>query len=199
MDAILSYQKAREIDPHNPKIKKRLKQLEYKQSDESDGVYAKASKYYSEGDLKSALKYLQIAKQIDSSSPKVSAFLFKVQKDITVKVKDLDAEGVSLFEGNEKEKAKAKFQEVLKLKSNDDTANDYVKQMTGQQSQAKADAEQAKTLYYDGVSLYINGNIHEAIAKWNECLKADPSYVSANENIKKAEAKLQSIEKLSNS
>src|SRR5665213_997050 len=198
LDAIHSYEQAKEIDPHNPKIKKRLKQLESKQSDESDGTYAKALKFYSEGDLKSALKYLQMAKQIDSSSAKVAAFLFKVQKDITVKVKDLDAEGISLFEGNEKEKAKAKFQEVLKLKSNDDTANDYVKQMTGQQSQAKADAEQAKTLYYDGVSLYINGNIHEAIAKWNECLKADPGYVSANENIKKAEAKLQSIEKLSN-
>src|SRR5665213_1530368 len=197
-DAILSYQKAKEIDPHNPKIKKRLKQLESNQSDASDSTYAKALKYYSGGELKSALKYLQMAKQIDSSSSKVAAFLFKVQKDITVKVKDLDAEGVSLFESNDKEKAKAKFQEVLKLKSNDDTANDYVKQMTGQQSQAKADAEQAKTLYYDGVSLYINGNIHEAIAKWNECLKADPGYVSANENIKKAEAKLQSIEKLSN-
>lgn len=198
-DAILSYQKAKEIDPHNPKIKKRLKQLESNQSDASNGTYAKALKCYSEGDIKSALKYLQMAKQVDSSSSKVAAFLFKVQKDITVKVKDLDAEGVSLFEGNEKEKAKAKFQEVLKLKSNDDTANDYVKQMTGQQSQAKADAEQAKTLYYDGVSLYINGNIHEAIAKWNECLRADPGYVSANENIKKAEAKLKSIEKLSNS
>jgi tetratricopeptide (TPR) repeat protein len=198
LDAIHSYEQAKEIDPHNPKIKKRLKQLESKQSDESDSTYTKALKSYSEGDLKSALKYLQMAKQIDSSSSKVAAFLFKVQKDITVKVKDLDAEGISLFEGNEKEKAKAKFQEVLKLKSNDDTANDYVKQMTGQQSQAKADAEQAKTLYYDGVSLYINGNIHEAIAKWNECLKADPGYVSASENIKKAEAKLQSIEKLSN-
>jgi tetratricopeptide (TPR) repeat protein len=198
LDAILSYQKAREIDPHNPKIKKRLKQLQSTQSDESEDAYAKALKCYSKGDLKNALRYLQMEKQIDSSSPKVAAFLFKVQKDITVKVKDMDAEGISLFEGNDKEKAKAKFQEVLKLKSNDDTANDYVKQMTGQQSQAKADAEQAKTLYYDGVSLYINGNIHEAITKWNECLQADPGYVSAAENIKKAEAKLQSIKKLSN-
>ncbi len=198
-NALLAYRKAREIDPKNSKIKKRLKQLESRQSDESDTVYAKAKKSYSKGDLKSALKYLQQAEQINASSPEVKALKFKVQKDITVKVKDLDAEGVAFFDGGNKEKAKAKFEEVLKLKSGDETANDYVKQMTGQQSQQKVDAEKAKTLYYDGVSLFINGKIHEAIDKWNECLVQDPGNVNAQENIKKATVKLQSIEKLNKS
>jgi tetratricopeptide (TPR) repeat protein len=129
----------------------------------------------------------------------VKAFLFKVQKDITVKVKELDVKGVALFDGGNKEEAKAKFEEVLKLKSSDETANDYVKKLTGQQSQEKVDAEKAKALYYEGVSLYINGKIHEAIDKWKECLKQDPGNMNAQKNIDKAMVKLQSIEKLNKS
>jgi cytochrome c-type biogenesis protein CcmH/NrfG len=71
--------------------------------------------------------------------------------------------------------------------------------LTGQQSVQKADAEKVKALYYEGVNLYINGKIHEAIAKWQECLKHDPGNVNAQNNIKKAQVKLQSIEKLSKS
>jgi tetratricopeptide (TPR) repeat protein len=198
-DAILSFKKAREIDPDNSKVKKRLKQLLGKQSDASDSIYAKAEKNYGNGDLKEALKDLQEAKQIDPSNSKIAGFLFKVQKDITVKVKELDSDGTDLFNSGNKDKAMEKFQEVLKLKSNDDTANDYVKQMTGQQSQAKVDSEKAKSLYYEGVDLYINGKISEAIGKWQACLEADPGNVNAQANIDKAKAKLQSIEKLNQS
>ncbi len=198
-DAIVSYQRAKEIDPKNSKVKKRLKQLLGKQSDASDSVYAKAEKSYAKGDLKAALKDLQQAKQIDPSDSKIAGFLFKVQKDITVKVKELDSDGTDLFNSGNKDKAMEKFQQVLTLKSNDETANDYVKQMTGQQSQAKVDSEKAKSLYYEGVDLYINGKISEAIGKWQACLQADPGNVNAQANIDKAKAKLQSIEKLNQS
>ena len=198
-NAVVSYQKAKELDPKNSKLKKRLKQLKEKQSDESDTAYAKAQKAYSQGVFLNALKYLREAKQIDPSNSKLTEMLFKVQKDITIKVKDLDAQGVSLFEAGKKDKAMEKFQEVLQLKSNDGTANDYVKQITGQQSQAKVDAEKARQLYYDGVDLYINGQIHEAIDKWQACLVADPGNVDAQKNIDKANVKLKSIAKLSNS
>jgi cytochrome c-type biogenesis protein CcmH/NrfG len=137
------------------------------------------------------------AQELNPSDARIGENLFKVQKDISNKVKDLDAEGVSLFEGGDKENAKSKFEEVLKFKPNDDTANDYVKRLTGQQAQAKVDAEKVKELYYEGVNLYINGKIHDAIGKWQECLKEDPNNVNAQSNINKAMVKLQSIEKLS--
>ncbi len=197
--AIASYQKAKELDSKSSKIKKRLKQLKAMQSDESDTVYAKAKKAYAQGNLVSALKYFRQAKLIDPSDSKLTETLFKVQKDITVKVKELNAEAVALVQDGKKQSALEKFQEVLKLKSNDGTANDYVKQLTGQQSQQKVDAEKAKALYYDGVDLYINGKIHDAIEKWQACLEADPGNVNAQKNIDKAKIKLKSIEKLSNS
>jgi len=200
-DAYISYKNASEYDPNNSKLKKLLKQLKSKQSSEVDALMKKATYFVKKKDLTLALKALQTAKQIGSPNPatndEIADQLFRVQKDITVKVKDMDAEGTDLFEKGNKEKAKAKFAQVLKLKPDDETANDYVKRMTGQQSQQKVDAEQVKTLYYDGVNLYINGKINEAIGKWQECLKDDPGNVNAQNNIKKAQAKLNSIAQLS--
>ena len=196
-NALASYNKAKEIDSHNSLVKSKLKKLLSKQSSEVDGVYAKAMKASSKGDLKSAQKYISLAKELAPNNEKIGDAFFKIQKDISVKVKALDSDGVSLFESGDKEKAKAKFQEVLKLKSSDETANDYVKRMTGQQSQEKVDAEKVKALYYEGVNLYINGKINEAIDKWKAVLKQDPNNINAQSNINKAYAKLQSIEKLS--
>jgi len=196
-DALVSYLKAKEINPKDASVKARLKKLKTKQNSEIDTVYDKAMKFYGKDDLKSALKYLTVAKQIDPNSEKINSQLFKVRKDIAVRVKDLNQEGVSLFEGGSQDKAKVRFQEVLKFNSSDETANDYIKKMTGKQAPEKVDAEQVKALYYDGVNLYINGKIQEAIEKWRECLKQDPGNVNAQKNIDKAMVKLQSIEKLS--
>lgn len=196
-EALISYMKAKSINAHDPQVKARLKKIYSKRTNEFEGLLSKAEKYYSKGDLKSAQKYLLDAKQVNPSDSRIADELFKVQKNISVKVKDLDEQGVSLFEGGNKEKAQVEFQEALKLKPNDDTANDYVKRITGQQAHEKVDAEQVKALYYDGVNLYINGKIHEAIAKWDECLKLDPGNVNAQNNRQKAMVKLQSIEKLS--
>lgn len=196
-NALASYNKAKEIDPHSSLVKSKLRKLLAKQSNEVDGVYKKAMKAYSRNDLKSAEKYISLAKELSPSSEKIGDAFFKIQKDISLKVKTLNADGVSLFENGDKNKAKVKFQEVLNLKSSDETANDYVKRMTGQQSQEKVDAEKVKALYYEGVNLYINGKIHEAIEKWDECLKLDPNNSNAQNNKNKAMVKLQSIEKLS--
>ena len=195
--ALASYRKASEIDPNNKSVKKSLKRLISVQSNEKDSNYTKALRYDAKGDLKDAQKYISLAKEIAPKDEKVAEAFFRIQKDISVRVKSLDDDGVSLFEGGDKDKAQAKFQEVLRLKSNDETANDYVKRLTGKQSQEKVDAENVKSLYYEGVNLYINGKITEAIAKWKECKRLDPNNVNAQSNIDKAMAKLQSIEKFS--
>src|ERR1019366_5210429 len=96
-DAFESYVKASKIDSHNSTVKKRLKQLKSKQSTELDSIFAKALKFGSKGDLKSAQKYLLMAKEIDPNNSKINNTLFKIQKDMTVKIKELDADGVSLF------------------------------------------------------------------------------------------------------
>lgn len=195
--AFETYLRASKIDPRSPQVKARLRKLRSRQTSEIDLVFAKAMKFASKGDLKNAQTNLLLAKQIDPGSVKINEALFKVRKDISVRIKSLNEDGISLFQGGNKEKAQVKFQEVLKYKADDETANEYVKKMTGQESHQKADAEQVKALYYDGVNLYINGKIHEAIAKWDLCLKQDPNNINAKKNKEKALVKLQSIEKLS--
>ncbi len=194
--ALDAYTQAAKVDPRNKLVKARLKKISLKRTNEIDSVFTRAMSAYSKGDLKSAQKYMAQAKEIDPKSQKVGDALFKIQKDITLRIKALNGDGVALFNDGKKDEAKLKFEEVLKLKSSDETANEYVKKMTGQQSHEKADAEMVKALYYDGVNLYINGKIHEAIKKWQECLKQDPGNVNAQNNIDKAMAKLKSIEKL---
>ncbi len=196
-DAYSSYLKANKIDPHSSAAKSRLVKLKKNQAKATDAVFVRAMKCYSENDLLDAKKYFLEAQEINSKDPRIGENLFKVQKDISNKVKDLDSEGVSLFEGGDKDNSKSKFVEALKFNPDDSTANDYVKRMTGEQAQAKVDAEKVKELYYDGVNLYINGKIHEAIAQWQECLKEDPNNVNAQSNINKAMIKLRSIENLS--
>jgi hypothetical protein len=60
----------------------------------------------------------------------------------------------------------------------------------------KADAEKVKTLYYEGIKLYLAGDIRGAIKKWNECLEEDPRNAGALKNLEQARAKLKNIEKL---
>lgn len=196
-DALISYLKAQKVDPHNSAVKKKVAMLKSKQSKDIKNVLDKANRAYDKRDYLNAKKYFQVAQQLDPGNENVKGSLFRVQKDISNRVKELDEEGVALFNSGDKDKAKSNFAKVLQFKPNDDTANDYIKRMTGQQSQAKVDAEKVKALYYDGVNLYINGKIHEAIDKWKECLKQDPNNVNAQANINKAMVKLQSIEKLS--
>lgn len=196
-DALISYLKAQKLDSSNASVRKKVAKLKSSQSKDTKNVLEKAMKYYAKKDYLNAKKYLLVAQQLNSSDAAIKENLFRVQKDISNRVKELNDEGVSLFNSGDKDKAKKDFAEVLQYKPNDDTANDYIKRMTGQQAQAKVDAEKVKALYYDGVNLYINGKIHEAIDKWKECLKQDPNNVNAQANINKAMVKLQSIEKLS--
>lgn len=196
-DALISYLKAAKLAPSNASVKKKVAKLKSNQSKDTKNVLEKAMKYYAKKDYLNAKKYLLVAQQLNSSDAAIKENLFRVQKDISNRVKELNDEGVALFNSGDKDKSKKAFAEVLQYKPNDDTANDYIKRMTGQQAQAKVDAEKVKALYYDGVNLYINGKIHEAIDKWKECLKQDPNNVNAQANINKAMVKLQSIEKLS--
>jgi hypothetical protein len=54
----------------------------------------------------------------------------------------------------------------------------------------------AKTLYFDGINYYLNGEIVAAIKKWQECLEEDPQFTAAQEKIDTARSKLRTISKI---
>ncbi len=57
----------------------------------------------------------------------------------------------------------------------------------------KVNTAKVRTLYYDGIQLYLNGEIKAAIKKWRECLDEDPGYIAAQEKILKAQEKMKAI------
>lgn len=194
--AILKYRAALRENNADARAKAALSKAKAAQKKEFDLAMARGAKAYQAKDYKRAVQSYEEAKRIDPSSVAAADQLFRVRARMRAFVKETLDEGESLFAAGKKDQAREKFLAVVALEQDNAVANDYIKRLTGQQSQAKVDSEKVKTLYYEGVNLYINGKIHEAIASWKECLKLDPGYTNAQKNIDKAYVKLQSIKKL---
>ncbi len=60
----------------------------------------------------------------------------------------------------------------------------------------KVDASKVKALYFEGITLYINGQLRDAIRKWEECLQEDPDNTDVQGKIGQARAKLKNISNL---
>jgi tetratricopeptide (TPR) repeat protein len=91
--------------------------------------------------------------------------------------------------------AKEKFNEILKMDPNNTEANDYLSKLTGTAAKVAVSKEEIKKLYYDGVSLYLDGQNKRAIAVWQKILLLDPENQEAKSSIAKAEMELKEMEK----
>jgi tetratricopeptide (TPR) repeat protein len=89
------------------------------------------------------------------------------------------------------------YKKAIELDPNSEEANKGIEQLTGSQSKVALDAQKIKSMYYEGVDKYVNGEVDTAIKIWKQVLAMDPSHVEARKNIKRAEEKLQAIKSLS--
>ena len=194
--AIEKYQQALRTTPQSASVKLKLHKTQTTQKSEFEKALSSGDRSEKAGKLRDAVQAFSRAVFVDPGNGEAKQRLDGARVHRSVKIEELLKDGQALFEGGNQKGSQEKFNDVLALDPNNEKANDYIKKMTGQQSQAKADAEQVKKIYYEGVNLYINGKIEEAITKWQECLKMDPSNINATSNINKAKAKLQSIQKL---
>jgi superkiller protein 3 len=195
--ALSKYQMAEKVSPNDKSVQTKIKKLKAVQSADLEKKLSQGKKDLKKGNLKDALSDMEAAYRVDPSDPDVKESLFQVKKDIRNKVDSLLEKAADLLASGDKASAKAKAESVIALDPNNEKANDLIQQMTGKQAQEKVDADKVKELYYEGVNNYINGNIREAIAKWDECLKLDSTNVNAKNDKLKAMAKLQQIESLS--
>jgi tetratricopeptide (TPR) repeat protein len=122
--------------------------------------------------------------------------LTRVNGQISDKVKKSVDKGRGLFESGDKKGARSQFEAALKLDPTNADANDYITRITGSQSNAKVNAERVKQLYYQGVDLYVNNKINEAIKTWKDLLVLDPNHQDAAKNIQRAQAKLKALANL---
>jgi tetratricopeptide (TPR) repeat protein len=195
--AMDKYRLAAKINPDSSAVKKAMKKLKSTQGDAFNTYYLAGKSSEQKGDLKKALLDYETASGIDPANSDVKGKLFGVRKNLSNKINQLLDEGSALMDSGNKDQASKKFQQVLTLDPENVRANDYITQMTGQTSEQKANSENVKALYYEGVNLYLDNKIPDAIDKWKQCLVLDPGNVNAQQNISKAQAKLESIKKLS--
>jgi len=194
--ALQKYDQAFKLNPRSSAAKKALKKLKSTQGGVFDKYYDAGVSNETDGKLKEALMNYESAYSVDPSSLKVKQKLFEVRKNLSNQINELLEEGSSLVDSGNNDEANQKFQKVLSLDPENVKANDFITKMTGQTSEQKTNSENVKNLYYEGVNLYLDNKITDAIDKWNECLKLDPGNVNAQQNIAKATAKLESIKKL---
>ncbi|HVM32818.1 MAG TPA: tetratricopeptide repeat protein [bacterium] len=197
--ALDKYRQAAQVNPDSAAVKKALKKLKTTQGDAFDNYYTDGKAREKKGDFKKAIADYETASSIDPSNADVKQKLFAARKNLSNRINQLLDEGSALMDKGDKDQASQKFQQVLALDPENVKANDYITKMTGQTSQQKANSENVKALYYEGVNLYLDNKITDAVAKWKQCLVLDPGNVNAQQNIAKAEAKLASIKKLSGS
>ena len=106
-------------------------------------------------------------------------------------IKALTSRGIELANAGRIVEAKEKFTEVLKLDPGNAEANEYLEKLTGKTAVAAVSKEEIKKLYYDGVSLYLDGQNRKAIEVWRKILLIDPGNQEAKNSIRKAEMELK--------
>lgn len=194
-DEVLGYNK----NDKNAKSKKDLAVLEGKKR--ASQWYNDGLQYYKNNDLKKA--YVRFSSVVEANPQHTEAknMLDKVSKEIDNKVSSYYKTGLSYYEKGDYKSAITEFNKILNLKgSYKDTsllltkANKIYNQKSSQDR--KLSQEKVQTFLYEGIRLYRNGKLQEAIDEWEKVLKVYPNHSKAIKYINRAKYKLQQMDKL---
>jgi len=182
-------------DPTNIIAKKMVNKVQREQKSGTERNYRKGIEFFSKGKLREAIASLERALELDPKNQGIKNLLYKARTQLRENVKALIARGIELANSGRIPEAKEKFNEVLKLDPSNAEANEYLSKFTGKVGQFTVSKEEIKKLYYDGVSLYLDGQNRRAIEVWKKILVLDPDNQEAKSSITKAEMELKEMEK----
>ncbi|MCD4812566.1 tetratricopeptide repeat protein [bacterium] len=182
-------------DPTNITAKRMVRKVQTEQKSGTERNYRKGIELFSKGKLREAIVSLERAMEMDQNNQGIKNLLYKARTQLRENIKALMARGIELANSGRIPESKEKFTEVLKLDPDNSEANDYLKKFTGKIAQVTVSKEEIKKLYYDGVSLYLDGQNRRAIEVWKKILLLDPENQEAKSSITKAEMELKEMEK----
>ncbi len=193
--AISEFRSTLKTDPNNLIAKQYIDKLQTEQKSEAEKYYRKGIELYSQGKLREAIENLEVALDVSPKDQRTKNLLYKARTQLRDNVKALLARGVELANAGRVVEAKDKFNEVLKADPGNSDAQEYLAKLTGKAARASVNKEEIKKLYYDGVSLYLDGQNRRAIEVWQKILLLDPENQEAKSSIAKAEMELKEMEK----
>jgi len=193
--AMEALQGALKVDPNNKKAQDNMARLKTQQKNESEKYYRKGIELLSRDRIREAIENLERALDIDPKDQRTKNLLYRARTQLRDNIKALMSRGIELANAGRVAEAKEKFNEVIKADPGNAEASDYLSKMTGQVARASVSKEEIKKLYYDGVSLYLDGQNRRAIEVWQKILLLDPENQEAKSSIAKAEMELKEMEK----
>ncbi len=198
--ALNEYEEIKNLVTSEPKrnyINSKIESIKDQQKAKVNSIVAIADKLYQNKDYKNALnKYAEVLK-FDPKNEKAMNGIIKINANMAADKEKYLALGKQKV-ASAPEKAVHYFKKVLLIDPNNQEANAYIQKLTGKESQVMIDAKMVKTLYYEGVDKYVNGNIEEAIKIWKKVLAIDPNHIESQKNIQRAQEKLAAIKRLEN-
>jgi tetratricopeptide (TPR) repeat protein len=197
-EAINEYSEIARIAPKSKQkeISDRIGSLMSKISSSVNRILSEADSLYSKKSYRKALNKYNEALKFDKNNSKALNGITRVNSSMAAD-EDKYMEYAKQNKGANQGKSLAYYKKVLEINPNNDEANKQIVAMTGTESAAAVDAQKLKSLYYEGVDKYVNGDIDAAIKIWQKVLSMDPNHVEARKNIARAREKIQAIKSLS--
>lgn len=194
--AMEALQGALKADPSNKKAQDNMAKLQTQQKNEAEKHYRKGVELLSRDKVREAIESLEQAYDIAPDDQRTKNLLYKARTQLRDNLKAAISRGIELANAGRIPEAKEKFNEALKLDPGNSEANEYLSKLTGQAARVSSvSKEELKKLYYDGVSLYLDGQNRRAIDVWRKILVLDPENQEAKSSIAKAEMELKEMEK----
>lgn len=197
-EAITEYSEILRIAPKSKKeaISAKISALMAKIREKVGTLLAAADEANKEKLYKKALvKYNEVLKYDEKNSKALNG-ITKINSNMEDEKQKLLAKAKQNISGDQK-KSLSYYKKAIELDPNSEEANKGIERITGSQSKVALDAQKIKSMYYEGVDKYVNGEVDSAIKIWKQVLAMDPGHVEARKNIKRAEEKLQAIKSLS--
>lgn len=181
--------------PKNTMAQKSASSIQAKQKRMKQENFRKGVELHSKEKYREAIKYLEMAAEADPKDQSIKKMLYKAKTQLRENVKAMLARGDELKIAGRIGEAKEKYNAVLKLDPSNARAIESLTNMTGKEIRVTVSKEEIKKLYYDGVSLYLDGQNKRAIEVWQKILVLDPNNQEAKSSILKAEMELKEMAK----
>jgi len=169
-----------------------------------DGNYKTAVAKYREKDYLNALNGFMQVRQVDENFKDTQNYINKINSSLKISGESgrLFNEGMDYFVNKDFDKAIKRWTTALDAKPELKFLKEYIRKAEESKARSgagrelnRAELDRVRELNYEGVNLYIKGNMEGAIAQWQKALDIDPGNIEVVKNFDRANNELVELKK----